>query len=172
MDPSQVFGARIRNVDSIYRAGRDNANADALSRQLHLPAPPVSTIDDDAQVLSIEASDVDISSLLELKPELITSEYNSRGFSEEQKKDEEILSMIQFQQEKILPEDTASTRRIAAQAPMFTMFEEILYYLDDCPQCAIVSGTGRKSNPPLKPIPRGESISDCRSGYNGATQGK
>ena len=209
---TRVFGAGIRNVDIIYRAGRDNANADALSRQPHLPAPAVGTVDDDAQVLSIETSDMDISSLLELKPELITSEYNSHGFSEEQKKDEEILSMIRFQQEKILPEDTANARRIAAQAPMFTMIEEILYYLDDkqpdvkrivvpkhlrvqimqnyhssimaghfsgvrlyktlsrrwwwdgmysdaveycknCPQCAIVSGTGRKSNPPLKPIP-------------------
>ena len=91
---TRVFGAGIQNVDIIYRAGRDNANADALSRQPHLPAPAVGTVDDDAQVLSIEASDVDTPSLLELKPEFITSEYNSHGFSEEQKKDEEILSMI------------------------------------------------------------------------------
>ena len=82
-------------------------------------------------VLSIEASGVDISSLHELKPELITSEYNSHGFSEEQKNDEEILSMIRFQQEKILPEDTANACRILAQAPIFTVIEEILYYLDD-----------------------------------------
>ena len=27
------------------------------------------------------------------------------------------------------------------------------YYCKDCPQYAIVSDTGRKSNPPLKPIP-------------------
>ena len=97
---TRVFGAGIQNVDIIYRAGRDNTNADALSRQPHLPAPAVGTVDDDAQVLSIEASDVDTPSLLELKPEFITSEYNSHGFSEEQKKDEEILSMISFQQEK------------------------------------------------------------------------
>ena len=135
---------------------------------------------------------------------------DSQEKTEEQKKDEKILSMIRFQQEKILPEDTANTRRIAAQSPMFTVIEEILYYLDDkqpgvkqivvpkhlrvqimqdyhssiilwqviflecdCTrpyqgdgggmECtvmlwsivrtAIVSGMGRKSNPPLKPIP-------------------
>ena len=209
---TQVFGAGIQNVDIIYRAGRDNANADALSRQPHLPAPAVGTVDDDVQVLSVEALDVDVSSLLEMKPELITSECNSHRFSEEQKKDEEILAMMRFLQEKTLPEATADARRIAVQAPMFTVIEEMLYYLDDkqpgikrivvpkhlhvqimqeyhssimaghfsgvqlyktlsrrwwwdgmyrdavdhcksCPQCAIVSGMGRKSNPPLKPIP-------------------
>ena len=33
------------------------------------------------------------------------------------------------------------------------MYKDSLDYLKDCPQCAIVSGTGRKCNPPLKPIP-------------------
>ena len=93
-----MYGAGIRNVDIIYRAGRDNANADALSRQPHLPAPAVGTADDDVQVLSIEALEVDISSLFELEPESITSEYNPHGFSQEQKKDDEILAMVQYLQ--------------------------------------------------------------------------
>ena len=64
------------------------------------------------QVLSVEALDVDVSSLLEVKPELITSECNSHGFSEEQKKDEEIIAMMQFLQEKTLPEATADARQL------------------------------------------------------------
>ena len=100
---TRVYGAGIRNVDIIYRAGRDNANADALSRQPHLPAPAVGTADDDVQVLSIEALEVDISSLFELEPESITSEYNPHGFSQEQKKDDEILAMVQYLQEKLYP---------------------------------------------------------------------
>ena len=32
----QVYGSGIRNVNIIYRAGRDNANAHALSRQPYL----------------------------------------------------------------------------------------------------------------------------------------
>ena len=33
------------------------------------------------------------------------------------------------------------------------MYSDTVDYCKNCPQCAIVSGTGRKSNPPLKPIP-------------------
>ena len=125
---TQVYGAGIRNVDIIYRAGRDNANADALSRQPHLPALAVGMGDDDAQVLSTEALGVDTSSLLELEPESIVSEYNPHGFSKEQKRDDEICAMIQYLPEKTLPKATADARRIAFQAPMF---DEILYYLDE-----------------------------------------
>ena len=82
-------------------------------------------------MFSVEALDVDVLSLLEMKSELITSECNSHRFSEEQKKDEEILAMMRFLQEKTLPEATADARRIAVQAPMFTVIEEMLYYLDD-----------------------------------------
>ena len=53
--------------------------------------------------MSIKAPDVDISSVLELKPELITSKHNSHAFSEEQKKDGKILATMKFLQEKILP---------------------------------------------------------------------
>ena len=33
------------------------------------------------------------------------------------------------------------------------LYSDALNYCKNCPQCAIVSGTGRRSNPPLKPIP-------------------
>ena len=209
---TRVYGAGIRNVNIIYRAGRDNANADALSRQPYLPAPAVGTADDEVQVLSIEASELDISSLIEVDPDSITSVYNPQEFFQEQKKDDEVLAMIQYLQDKTLPEATTDACRIAVQAPMFVMVDQTLYYLDDkqpgikrivvpkhlrmqimqdyhsgnmaghfsgvrlyrtlarrwwwdemysdavnyfknCPQCAIASGTGRKNNPPLKPIP-------------------
>ena len=96
----------IELVYEIYRAGRDNANADALSRQPYLPAPAVGTADDEVQVLSIEASKLDISSLIEVELDSITSVYNPQEFSQEQKKDDEILAMIQYLQERILPEAT------------------------------------------------------------------
>ena len=51
-------------MNILYRVGRDNTNADALSRQPHLSAPTVGTADDDVQVLSIGTGDeLDISSL-------------------------------------------------------------------------------------------------------------
>ena len=63
---TRVYGAGIQNVNIIYRAGRDNTNADAISRQPQLPAPAVGTADDDVQVLSVGTDKLDISSLLEL----------------------------------------------------------------------------------------------------------
>ena len=33
------------------------------------------------------------------------------------------------------------------------MYRDALEYAKDCPQCAIVKGTGRKQKPPLHPIP-------------------
>ena len=60
-----MYRAGIQNVDIIYRAGRDNANANALSRQPYLPALAVCTANDEVQVLPIEASELEISSLFE-----------------------------------------------------------------------------------------------------------
>ena len=115
----------------IYRAGRDNANADAFSRQPYLPVPAVGTADGEVQVLSIEASELDISSLIEVEPDSITSVYNPQKFFQEQKKDDEVLAMIQYLQDKTLPEATTDAHQIAVQAPMFAMVDQTLYYLDD-----------------------------------------
>ena len=48
-----MFGAGIRKVNIVYRAGKENTNTDALSRQPYLPAPVVGTIEGDVQVLAI-----------------------------------------------------------------------------------------------------------------------
>lgn len=54
---TKVFGAGIRKVNIIYRADKENTNADALSRQPHLPAPVVGTVEEDVQVLSVNTCD-------------------------------------------------------------------------------------------------------------------
>ena len=35
---TKVFGSEIKDVEIIYRPGKENCNADALSRQLHAQA--------------------------------------------------------------------------------------------------------------------------------------
>ena len=91
---TRVYGAGIQNVNIIYRAGRDNANANALSRQPYLLASAVGSADDEVQVSSIEASKLDISPLIEVEPDLVTSVYNPQEFSQEQKDDEVLADPI------------------------------------------------------------------------------
>ena len=55
----KVFGSGVKKIDIVYRPGRENSKADALSRN---PAQV-------AQVLSSEVANVDISQLLKMPPQ-------------------------------------------------------------------------------------------------------
>ena len=111
----RVYGAGIRNVNILYRAGRDNTNADALSRQPHLSATTVGTADDDVQVLSIGTGDeLDISSLLMLEAESTDRENNStekeNNLYQEQRKDAEIMALIDYLEKRTLSKSTMDAR--------------------------------------------------------------
>ena len=86
---TRVHGAGLRTVTIVHRAGRDNGNADALSRQPHLPAPLVGIADDDAHVLSVTTPAPqydDISILLTLQPESVSCQLPAPDFAQEQRK--------------------------------------------------------------------------------------
>ena len=50
---SRVYGRGVRQVRIVYRAGKENKNADALSRSPLLPAPAVGIGEDEVQVSSL-----------------------------------------------------------------------------------------------------------------------
>ena len=50
---SRVYGRGVRQVHIVYRAGKENKNADALSRSPLLPAPAVGLGEDEVQVASL-----------------------------------------------------------------------------------------------------------------------
>ena len=54
---SRVYGRGVREVEIVYRPGRQNKNADALSRQPQLPAPTVGIAEDEVQVYPIVADE-------------------------------------------------------------------------------------------------------------------
>ena len=208
---SKVYGSGVNSVEIVYRSGKDNTNADALSRNPQLPAPADDVADTDVQIASItsrDPGDLDITALLAMEPtNPATDEFGS-----EQRKDPVITEIIAYLEQDELPSDQKRARKVAAQSSQFALIDGILYYVDqvhncrkrvvvpshlqqsilqenhsgpmaghfsgarvhdtlsrrwwwegmytdclkhckNCPQCAVVSGTGRVQRPPLHPIP-------------------
>lgn len=214
---TKVFGSGVKEVDIVYRSGKENLNADALSRRPHLLAPSEGIAEADVQVAMIDSTAVcdlekySIRDLLHTGPQSEVAS-TSNSLAVEQRRDPEVSQMISYLENGELPSDDKQARKIAAQAPLFVIVDDILYYLhpkrDDrkcvvvpqllrpsimeenhsgpmaghfsgarlynalirrwwwpgmykdalnhcksCPQCAVVSGTGRIHRPPLRPIP-------------------
>ena len=53
---SKVYGSGVKSVHIFYRAGRDNVNAAALSRNPQLPPPTEDMADTDVQVAVVTTS--------------------------------------------------------------------------------------------------------------------
>ena len=54
---TRVYGRGVKSIKIQYRAGRENSNADALSRSPYLPAPAVGIAENEVQVSTIAAED-------------------------------------------------------------------------------------------------------------------
>ena len=204
---SRVFGSGVKSLHIVYRAGKENTNADALSRNpVGLPSEEGAGVH--AQVAAVDTTATTIEELLVAPPDSPT---RPADLSSEQCKDKDVLEIITFLESGCLSEDKQRARKIAAQEPSFTLLDGILYFLDSrrggrrvvvprhlrqdileenhsgpmaghfsgerlyktlmrhwwwpgmytdtvkhcasCPQCAIVSGSGRVNRPPLHPIP-------------------
>ena len=51
---SEVFGSGIKAVEIVYRSGKENTSADALSRQPYLDAPSQGIAESEVQVVQSE----------------------------------------------------------------------------------------------------------------------
>ena len=121
---SRVFGIGAKSLQIVYRAGRENAGADALSRNPTGPPPVESTVDD-ASVLQI-ASPPSIPTLLATDPPPLVE----GSFGMEQQRDGDLMEIIQFLRDGSLPADAHLARKLSAQAEQFTLVDEVLYYVD------------------------------------------
>ena len=162
-----------------------------------------------ALVTSQETDDADITTIL-LKPPYVPDGFPS--FADEQWNDHELQPLILYLRDGELPDDVNLTKRTVVESALYTMADNILYYVgsksseipravvpatfqqqvvmdyhsgclaghfsrprlyktlastwwwkhmyrnaleyaENCPQCDIVKGTGRRQKPPLHPIP-------------------
>ena len=89
---SKVFGSGVRNINIVYRAGKENGNADALSR-CPLGEQPADPILDDTQVAAIHTTEMSARELLAVGPNCVAE---LDEFPTEQKKDPDIQEIIAF----------------------------------------------------------------------------
>ena len=136
----------MRNIDITYRVGKENANADALSRCPKGDAL-VGATTTSVQVAEVQSTDADISDLLQSPPTVSSSGH----YADEQEKDPEILEMKVFLSSGRLPDDVQRARKVAAQA-LFTRRNCVPYRLEEKqPEAMCCSGshaqraTGRES---------------------------
>ena len=132
----RVYGRGIKSIAIIYRAGKENAAADALSRSPVFPASAQGIGQDEMQVSVVTSADPEpstalqgptLSSLLHSTPaeENVTVDYDV-----EQMKDPGLRELALYLQREELPIDSERARRLVARAPQFVINDGILNYLD------------------------------------------
>ena len=131
-----MYGSDLKDVQIIYRAGKTNLSADALSRSPQAPAPTGNN--DEIQVAAVTSQETSIQSLLQLKPKFSPTE----SFTSEQRKDPCVREIIHFLEREELPPNPIRARKVAMQGPLFTMVDGALFYLDPKNGPEDGSGTG------------------------------
>ena len=126
---TKVYGSGLKEINIVHRAGKESCNVDALSRNPCGPAPAEGICESEVQVASVSKSsnecDVDdISVLLELEP--LNSEFNPETASEQQK-DHRVIEILTYIKTGTLPKEEQRARKIAAQANLFGIENDVLY---------------------------------------------
>ena len=144
---TRVYGSGIRSINIIYRSGKANSNADALSRNPVGEAPKEGVGESEVQVATITSesgeatcnnspgeglsgqtavipSDPTISDLL-VRRHIGADE---TPFVTEQSKDPTLADMIKYLDTKQLPPNPQQAQRVLFQSPLFTLVNSVLHF--------------------------------------------
>ena len=124
---TRVYGAGVKNVIIVYRSGRTNLPADALSRSPQGGAPDRGPGQDEIQVSSVTS---DVTSLLQAEPADSERQPTNNAYAQEQRQDETLREIILFLEHDQLPVDENRARKIALQSSQFVIVDDVLYFSD------------------------------------------
>ena len=118
----------------MHCSGKENTNADALSRQPYLDAPSQDIAKSEVQVAAVrDAQPVPLTGgeLLQQEPPLLEPEASQlHSYAVEQRKDPSLLALIEYLTERNLPEDPQESSSVAFKAVNFTIIDDVLYRVD------------------------------------------
>ena len=117
----------MRSVTIVYRAGRENLSADALSRSPYTPAPSQGIAHDEVQVSSVAANG-DLLALLRANP--LTGDKNGDDYSADQSKDPDLGKMVDYLKDGKLPENPDDAKRLVAQESQFSIIDGTLFFVE------------------------------------------
>ena len=127
---TKVYGAGIKCLKIIHRSGKNNSNADALSRSPFSPAPKEGIGEAELQVsavFSVPTPDCDLSQLLSAAE---LNEVSCVSFREEQLRDPQLYNLILYLEDSTLPKDDKAARKVILQSSLFTMAKTALCFID------------------------------------------
>ena len=144
---TRVYGRGVKSVNIVYRAGRENASADALSRSPVSLPPLEGPGQDEVQVSPVASADPEnsaptttpsgpgqdsgpsqnISSLLQWTPANTPAPLD---YDSEQMKDPDLKDLILYLLHTQVPDDPDKAWKLAAKASQFTIVNGILVYVD------------------------------------------
>ena len=126
---SKLYGAGLKSIKILYRAGQDNKHVDALSCN---PSAQLTTTDEscsacDASVEAVQSQNMDlINQLSQAEPVTVS---NSTTWSADQLKDPELCSLIKYLSDGTLPAENYKAKQVATQVPLFTLLHDVLYFV-------------------------------------------